>query len=94
MVVRLRKRVKIIPDLSLNLSSKGTTIKVKIDNHGNVEYLNPNDGKPLPEKVIANIKKNNKEALISTFKQVCKNYNDGLDLLDKLHLDVSPPFRH
>lgn len=91
MVVRLRKRVKIIPDLSLNLSSKGTTIKVKIDNNGNVEYLNPNDGKPLPEKVVANIKKNNKEALISTFKQACKNYNDGLDLLDKLHLDVSPP---
>ncbi|OCG02869.1 hypothetical protein [Gilliamella sp. wkB112] len=91
MVVRLRKKVKIIPDLSLNLSSKGTTIKVKIDNNGNVEYLNPNDGKPLPEKVIANIKKNNKEALISTFKQACKNYNDGLDLLDKLHLDVSPP---
>lgn len=77
--------------MSLNLSSKGTTIKVKINDNGNIEYLNPNDGKPLPESVIVNIKKNNKEALISIFKQACKKYNDGLDLLDKLHLNVSPP---
>lgn len=147
MAVRFRKRIKIIPGLSLNLGSKGAsislggrgasinigkngtygnlglsgsglsyrtklsgnnkvnrrqikpkatesqviTIKVKIDDNGNVEYINPTDGKPLPENVISNLKKNNKEALISIFKQACKNYNDGLELLDKLHLNVSPP---
>ncbi|NUE95417.1 DUF4236 domain-containing protein [Gilliamella sp. ESL0232] len=67
------------------------SIKVRINEDGSVEYLNPNDNTRLPENIVSDIKKNNKEVLISIFKQACKKNNDGLDLLDKLHLTAMPP---
>ncbi|NUF49488.1 DUF4236 domain-containing protein [Gilliamella sp. ESL0250] len=67
------------------------SVKVRINEDGSVEYLNPIDDTHLPENIVTSIKKNNKETLISLFKQACKKNNDGLDLLDKLHLTVMPP---
>ena len=137
MAVNFRKRIKIIPGLNINLSSKGasvslggrgasinigkkgvygnlslpgsglsyrtklsnndrknprdlaqnsinetTTIRVRINDDGTIEYLNSNDDSYLPNNIVANFKKNNKETLISMFKEACQKFNDGLEQLD------------
>ena len=78
-------------DLAQNSINESITIRVRINDDGTIEYLNSNDDSYLPNNIVASFKKNNKETLISMFKEACQKFNDGLEQLDKIHLTALPP---